>query len=106
MTYGLENVSIFILQILYYHCELAVVAEKANQSAKMNVITLSFHCRIMRKILGNFYFIHFLVLLGLFAQFGWIMTDSRFLLLGVACSFAGAICGAFIRVIDRIEDGK
>ena len=57
----------------------------------------------VRKFLGNFYFIHFEVFLGLFALFGYIMTDVKFLIFFTTLSFAGAICGSFIRVIDEIK---
>lgn len=56
-----------------------------------------------RKFLGNFYFIHAEVCLGLFALFGYFMTKNEFLLFFVVLSFAGAICGSFIRVIDAIN---
>ena len=57
----------------------------------------------MRKFLSNIWFIHGLVLLGLFALLGVIATGNLYILLGVAASFLGAICGAFIRVIDAIR---
>ena len=57
----------------------------------------------VRKFLGNFYFIHFEVFLGLFALFGYIMTNLKFLIFFVVLSFVGAICGSFIRVIDLLK---
>jgi len=58
---------------------------------------------IVRKILSNLWLIHAEVLAGLFALYGYIMTDNRLLLICVALSFAGAVCGAFIRVIDAMK---
>lgn len=58
----------------------------------------------IRKFLGNFYFIHFEVLLGLFALFGYLIKDTKFLLFFTVLSFAGAICGSFIRVINAINN--
>ena len=57
----------------------------------------------MRKVLANSLFIHFLVALGIFALLGYIATDNKYLLLGIAMSFAGAICGSFIKVIDTVK---
>ncbi len=57
----------------------------------------------MRHFLSSIWFIHGLVLLGLFAILGVIVTGNLYILLGVAASFSGAICGAFIRVIDAIK---
>ncbi|HOO27875.1 MAG TPA: hypothetical protein PLU43_05380 [Lachnospiraceae bacterium] len=55
---------------------------------------------MLRKVLSNVYFIHFLVLLGLFALWGMIESGNRYLVLFAVLSLAGAVCGAFIRVID------
>jgi len=57
----------------------------------------------MRRFLSSIWFIHGLVLLGLLAIVGAIATKNLYILLGVAASFMGAICGAFIRVIDSIK---
>jgi len=57
----------------------------------------------MRKFLSNTYFIHGLILLGLFALWGVIETGILYILFGMAISFLGAICGGFIRVIDEIR---
>ena len=57
----------------------------------------------VRAFLSHRLFIHGLVLLGLLALWGYIETDNGYILLGVAASFAGAVCGAFIRVIDAIN---
>lgn len=59
-----------------------------------------------RKILGNFWFIHSMVLLGLLALWGFIEQDNEYILLGVYMSFSGAMCGAFIRVVDAIRSKK
>lgn len=56
-----------------------------------------------RKILSNIWFIHLMVPLGLFALWGYIELDNKYLLLGVFLSFAGAMCGSFIRVVDAIN---
>ncbi len=58
-----------------------------------------------RSLLGHLWFIHLLVFLGLGALFGSIMLQQNLLWLCVALSFAGAICGAFIRVLDAIRAG-
>lgn len=55
----------------------------------------------LRGILRAFWFIHLLVLLGLAALVGVLTSDSKhYLIFFVVLSFAGAACGAFIRVID------
>ncbi len=60
----------------------------------------------MRKILGDFKFIHAMVFLGLFALFGFLTSGLQFLVFFVVLSFAGAICGSFIRTIDKIDSIK
>ena len=62
--------------------------------------------KAMRAVLGNFWFIHGLVLLGLVALWGVIATGEPYILLGVVLSFAGALCGAFIRVLDAVRGSK
>ncbi len=57
----------------------------------------------IRKFLGSKLFIHGMVLLGLFAMLGVIKTGNLYILFGVALSFLGALCGAFIRVIEAIK---
>lgn len=42
--------------------------------------------------------------LGLFALLGYIELNNKYLLLCMALSFSGAVCGSFIRVIDKIVD--
>ncbi len=60
--------------------------------------------KIFRNVLGSLWFIHIMVMLGMSALFGCIMLKQDLLLLCVALSFAGAVCGAFIRVLDAIRD--
>jgi hypothetical protein len=62
--------------------------------------------KLARKILGHFWFIHSMVLLGLLALWGFIEQDNDYILLGVYMSFSGAMCGAFIRVVDAIRSRK
>lgn len=62
--------------------------------------------KTVRSFLSNFYFIHFLVALGVFSLFGYLQTDQEYILLGMTMSFAGAICGSFIRVIDAVNQIK
>jgi uncharacterized membrane protein len=57
----------------------------------------------IRRVLGSMAMIHGLVLLGLFALWGYIETGAAYILLGMAASFAGAVCGGFVRVIDTIK---
>ena len=57
----------------------------------------------LRIFLSSVWFIHLCVFLALFALLGYIMLDVIILLFFVALSFAGAVCGAFIRVIDVIK---
>ncbi len=57
----------------------------------------------IRKFLKQLWFIHGLVGLGLFALWGYIETNNEYILLGVAMSFLGALCGSFIRIIDAIH---
>jgi hypothetical protein len=59
-----------------------------------------------RKILGNIWFIHLMVPLGLFALWGYIELDNKYLLLCVFLSFSGATCGSFVRVLDAIKESK
>lgn len=60
----------------------------------------------LRKFLSNVWVIHIQVFLGMFALFGYIMIDNKFLLLFIPLSFAGAICGTAMRVIDAIKESK
>ena len=61
---------------------------------------------MLRRTLGNQAFIHVLVLLGMVALWGYAALGNPYLLLGVAASFLGAICGAFIRVTDELRKNK
>jgi hypothetical protein len=57
----------------------------------------------IRNFLGNKIFIHVIFILGLAALWGYIETNNKYLLLCIALSFGGALCGSFVRVIDRIK---
>ncbi len=57
----------------------------------------------IRNFLGNKIFIHIMVILGFAALYGFIATGDKYLMLCIALSFAGSICGSFIKVIDKIE---
>ena len=59
-----------------------------------------------RTILGNIWFIHSMIPLGLLALWGFIESDNKYLLLCVSLSFSGAMCGSFIRVLDAIRAEK
>jgi hypothetical protein len=61
--------------------------------------------KALRNMLGSFWFIHLVVVAGLAALFGTIM-GIKYLVFFVVLSFAGAICGSFIRVIDAIKENK
>jgi len=58
----------------------------------------------MREIYKSKIFIHFLVFLGLFALSGYIYAGIKVLILFSVLSFAGAVCGAFVRLGDKIEN--
>jgi hypothetical protein len=60
----------------------------------------------MRQVLAAFWFIHLMVFLGLFALIGYLITTYSFLLFFVALSFSGAVCGAFIKVIDTVKNSN
>jgi len=57
----------------------------------------------LRKLLSSVWFIHLMVFLAFFALSGYIMLNISGLLFFVALSFAGAVCGAFIRTIDAVH---
>ena len=59
--------------------------------------------KITRKILSSTWFIHLVVGLGLLALWGYIEIGNKYLLLFMALSFSGAMCGAFVKVIDTIK---
>ena len=60
----------------------------------------------IRNYLGQLWFIHAMVFLGLFALWGYIEAGNKYILLGLALSFFGALCGSFIRIIDSINRGR
>jgi len=57
----------------------------------------------IRKFLSNRMSIHIMVLLGLAALWGFIETENKYLLLLTALFFAGAICGGFVTIIDKMN---
>jgi len=59
--------------------------------------------KTIRNFLSNVWLIHFLVLLGLFALWGYIELGNKYLLLCMALSYSGALCGSFTRIIDAID---
>lgn len=62
--------------------------------------------RISRKFLSSTKFIHGITFLGFMALWGVIASRNLYLLLPMALSFLGAICGGFIHVIDKVESIK
>ena len=58
----------------------------------------------LRKVASHWALIHFFVILGLFSLSGVVFADNNLLILPTALSFASAICGAFIKVIDTIKN--
>ncbi len=62
--------------------------------------------KIVRQFLSNVLSIHIMVLFGLVALWGFIELGNKYLLLFVTLSFAGAICGGFVRVIDVINKNR
>ena len=60
--------------------------------------------RTIKNILNSTWTIHLFVILGLFALWGYLARHSDVLLFLSVLSFAGAICGAFGRVIDTINN--
>lgn len=58
---------------------------------------------MVRTLLSHKAFIHILVVLGMFALWGYLVSDNKYIMLGVALSFLGAVCGALIRIIDAIK---
>jgi hypothetical protein len=55
----------------------------------------------IRKFLSNSLFIHILVFLGLFALLGNIINGNKYLIFFSVLSFSGAVCGSFIKLIDK-----
>ncbi|MDD3123987.1 MAG: hypothetical protein PHC62_10870 [Candidatus Izemoplasmatales bacterium] len=60
----------------------------------------------LRKLVSNSIFIHMITIFGFLALWGSIASGNSMLLLFVALSFLGAICGAFIKVLDAIKEKK
>ena len=60
----------------------------------------------IRTYLSQVWFIHAMAALGLFALWGYIETNNKYILLGMALSWAGAMCGSFTRIIDSIGMGR
>ena len=58
----------------------------------------------LRKVASHWALIHFFVFLGLFSLSGVVFADNNFLIVPTVLSFASAICGAFIKVIDTIKN--
>jgi hypothetical protein len=56
--------------------------------------------KVIRNIVGAYWFIHLLVVVGLAALYGNIM-GNKYLIFFVVLSFAGAICGSFITRLLR-----
>ena len=61
---------------------------------------------MLRNVLRNFTVIHLQVVLGLFALYGYLSTDVIILAVLTTLSFAGALCGTFIRIVDEIRLAK
>jgi hypothetical protein len=59
--------------------------------------------KIHYRFLSSNITIHAFVFLGLFAILGYAATLNPYLLICVALSFAGAMCGAFMRIKVAIE---
>ena len=57
----------------------------------------------IRTYLSQQGFIHAMVFLGLFALWGYIEAESKYMILGMALSFSGALCGSIIRIIDSVN---
>ena len=57
----------------------------------------------LRTFLSNFWTIHIFMAMGLLALSGVLFMDNKYLIFFVVLSFAGAVCGSFIKVIDTIK---
>jgi hypothetical protein len=57
----------------------------------------------LRALLSNFYVMHLFAALCLLATLAWVLTITPFFIFFAVLSFLGATCGAFTRVIDKIE---
>ena len=58
----------------------------------------------LRKVVSHWALIHFFVILGLFSLSGVVVAYNNLLILPTTLSFASAICGAFIKVLDTIKN--
>ncbi len=54
----------------------------------------------IHRVLSSIWLIHFFVFLGLFSLYGFLSTRMEMFIFFSVLSFCGAVCGAFIRVID------
>ena len=52
----------------------------------------------------QFYSLHFLVFLSVFALWGWVETNNKYLVLCSILSFYGALCFAFIGAYKRKKE--
>jgi hypothetical protein len=59
--------------------------------------------KTLRKFFGNWWKIHIMVFLGLFGTLGYVITGQSWIIFFVVLSFAGAVCGAFIKLFDLIR---
>lgn len=56
--------------------------------------------------LWQFLALHFLVALSLFALWGWIETDNRYLILGAVAAFYGALCFALAGINEQLSKNQ
>lgn len=54
----------------------------------------------------QFFALHFLVFLSVFALWGWIETDNKYLILCSVLSFYGALCFAFIGIYKLKKEAQ
>ncbi len=52
--------------------------------------------------LRQFLALHFMVALSLFALWGWVETGNRYLILGAAAAFYGALCFALAGLYELL----
>ncbi len=62
--------------------------------------------KTIRAYMSKLSIIHALAALGLFAIWGYIDTNNGYILLGVAMSFSGAVCGSLIRITNAVRENK
>ncbi len=60
----------------------------------------------MRHLLSNIWVIHVCVAAGLVAIFGFVQTGNPIIAVCIGLSFSGAVCGAFVRVIDASKNNR